>query len=223
MNVKIKKPFVNVAKLVVVVLCVAGMLFFMPSGCGKQKDDASGDTTIDAAYLNECNLSSAVGLALNCEILSFFEGLSGCSKCSDSYLVKGTVLDKNKYGLNIKFVDDLKGNFPKNAETFVVWGTDDAFENVAIELNRFDQLSKYKKGDVLIMHLIQIRDLSEATPFEKQGDYATLTCTSSVLKLSGGVVTGYLTPVPGFNYKEQTMSWRIFRNNLINIKEQITN
>jgi len=159
-------------------------------------------------------LSSSVGMSLNCIISSFCEGISSYFKCTDTYLVQGKVLDNNKYGLNIKLEVDLKGNFPKNKDdTFIIWGTDDAFEYVNIELNRFDQLAKYKKGDVLIMHLILVRNLSEYTLLEKPGDYTTLTCTSSVLKLSNGRVTGYIIPEAGYNWNiNQTMSWEAFKN-----------
>ena len=232
MNNKVKKTFAGVQKVVALALCVAGVLFPVASGCGKQERDTSGDMALlrdasaeasDDAYLDACNFSSSAGVALNCGILSFFEGLSDCSDCSDVYLVGGLVLDKIKYGLNIQLVSDLKGNFPKNADPFIIWGADDAFDYVSIELNRFDQLAGYKSGDVLIMQLIQVRDLSEHTLFEKQGDYSTLTCTCSVLKLSDGRVTGYLTPVDGFNYKEQSMSWEAFINELSKSINQITN
>ena len=131
-------------------------------------------------------------LAGDCIVSSFFEGISRDLN-DNNYIIKGIVLDKVEYGLNISLVEDLKGNFPKKVNTFIIWGADDAFDYVNIELNRMDNLTLYKKNDVLIMHLIPTRrDMSGWTPLEKPKDYTTIGCAYSVLKLSDGYVTGHI-------------------------------
>ena len=140
---------------------------------------------------------------------------------SDSkvYIIKGIILDKIEYGLNIKLVEDLKGNFPKNVNTFVLWGDGIPF----LCSNRVDDLKKYNNQDVLIVLLTPAHDLpADMIPdgntwFEEPEDYTTLTCTASVLKLSDGYVTGFIEPN---NNKESEdifltiMSWGDFQKKL---------
>jgi len=87
--------------------------------------------------------------------------------------------------------------------------------------DRMEILSFYDKQDTLIMHLTPARDLSEMTPpqytwFEKPEDYTTLTCTFSVLKVSGDYVEGcILSPNDGIhNYINSTMLLKDFNEKL---------
>ena len=109
---------------------------------------------------------------------SFFEGVSKYSDSRDTYVIKGIVVDTHeKYGLKIRLVEDLKGNFPKTVNTFIVWGSA-PIEHIYL---REDNLSLYDKQDVLIMHFTR-------------NDYATLNCTHCVIKLTDGYVTGHILP-----------------------------
>ena len=134
-------------------------------------------------------------LAGSCDVSSFFEGLSKYYlNDSNVYIVKGIVLDKIEYGLNVKFVEDLKGNFPENVNTFIAWGAGTPHNSF---LNRIDDFGIYDSQDVLIMLLTPSLFTAEMVPpnsdwFEKPEDYCTLSCTHSVLKLSDGNVTGYM-------------------------------
>ena len=184
------------------------------AGCEKQAID-------DDIFDKECRMStmpdfdpSSPPMALNCSVFSFIEGVSEHSKCG-CYLIKGIALDVYEYGRNIRLVEDLKGNFPKNIETFIVWGDGNSF----ICSNRSDNLMMYEKQDVLIMLLAPAHNLPEEmippghTWFEKPEDYVTITCTSSVLKLSEGNVTGHILPSDGSPHID-TMPWIEFQTRL---------
>ena len=118
-------------------------------------------------------------------------------KNDDFYFVKGAALDVVcGYGRRIELIEDFKGNFPKEVSIFTVWGDGVSF----IELNRVDYLSDYKNQDTLIMLLGPAADYKYEIPpggvwYEKKGDYTTLGCAHSVLKLSNGYVTGFILPI----------------------------
>jgi len=208
---KVKKsPFERKQKGIVAILWVISVLwlFTAHSGCKKHLDNEMD---------NDCECFPSMGdsrMMLNCNVSSFLEGVSTYSNCNDLYIIIGIALDANEYGRSFKLFEDLKGNFPTNMNTFSVWG-DGA---TTFELNRMDDLRMYGDQDVLIMLLTPARDLSYMTPegtwIEKPEDFTTITCTKSVLKFSDGYVTGYLTPVEGFNFVEQKMKWSDFQKEL---------
>ena len=202
----------NLQKTVVAILCIS---FFITMGCEENKNDINRD--FDA--LEECVMPSMSGMALDCYVSSFLEGASECSKCSNVYIIKGMALDSYEYGLNIKLVEDLGGNFPKNINTFIAWGDGNSF----LCSNRLDRLDMYSSQDVLIMLLTPARELpADMIPdgntwLEKPGDYTTLVCTASVLKLSGGYVTGFIEPNNNKKSDETfltIMSWKDFQKKL---------
>ena len=169
---------------------IAIMLITGVSGCSKKSESTTEQ------------LPPIVG-GLCSDAVSFMESISRYSSDNNIYVIKGTVLDKVEYGLKISLIEDFKGNFPKNKNTFTVWGDGTTF----IESNRLDYLTSYNKQDVLIMLLTPARDLSFITPpehkwLEKPEDYTTLTCTYSVVQLSDGYVTGYILP-----YEERDTWW----------------
>jgi len=153
-----------------------------------------------------CNKTTEPLINMNCAVNSFMEGVSNHSSDNNYYIIKGIVLGKSGYGLNIRLVEDLKGNFPKNRTTFIVWG-DDNFKYNKFETNRLDDLTLYNNQDVLIMLLTPTRDLSHMnmgyTWFERPNDYCTLSCTHSVVKLSDDYVTGFILP-----YEEKDALWK---------------
>lgn len=132
---------------------------------------------------------------------SFIEGVSRYVENDSVYVIKGIAMDTYEYGRKIKFVEDLKGNFPENVNEFMAWG--DGFG--VIESARIGHLANYyDKQDVLIMllttydyRLAQFWKISEfesvfGVPFyEKSGDYRTIGCTYCILKLVDGYVTGF--------------------------------
>ena len=110
---------------------------------------------------------------------------------NETYFIKGiagNIVDG--YGCKIKFIEDLKGNFSKKVNTtFTVWGNIDGC--------RADNFNDYNYQDTLIMLLNPARDRkfkitgNESKPYhEKVGDYVTMGCGISVLKLSENYVTG---------------------------------
>ena len=148
-----------------------------------------------ALFGNSCSDSNNETPSMDCREVSFKENYLENIKNDNVFFIKGEVLDEVKYGLKIRLIEDLKGNFPKNVTTFTTWGAD--FEGALI--NRWDALWRdYNKQDVLIMLLVQA-DLGErfqnlGLP-EKRGDYSTCDCAYSVLKLSDdGYVTGFISP-----------------------------
>ena len=174
----------------------------MVSGCGKQNIAQTEENTTK-------NNSSEYQPppAANCTVFTFMEGVSGISHPvltniipDTTYIIKGIVLGKiESYGLSIKFVEDLKGTFPENIDTFTVWGAGGISAS-----NRSDYINIYDEKDTLILHLVPVNEyllkryLQHPNPewvwVEKPNDYTTLDCIKSVLKLSEGYVEGCLFP-----------------------------
>ena len=153
--------------LTITVLSLVCMLFFMVVGCGKKDDIYRTE--------KECLWVS-----------SFFEGVSMHSNDNDTYIIKGIVLGKIEDGLNIRLVEDLKGNFPKKNNFFIALG----YLPIAPFYLRVDYLNSYDKQDVLIMHLTR-------TNIPLSDCYATFECNHSVVKLSDGYVTGHILQYEG--------------------------
>ena len=170
-----KKQKVEVSKL-----CMICALLLVFSGCENQNNNEF----VECEYKIPQYLIN--GTVANCHIHSFFTGISMFSKCSNAYIIKGNVLGKDEYGHNIRFIEDLKGNFPKNKDTFIALGSDgNSF--------LYDNFDIYNVSDVLIMHLIQAdmcnNDYSPGIPWP---DYCTFICTASVLTLSSDSVKGII-------------------------------
>jgi len=152
-----------------IILCA---LVFMILGCEK-KDD----TRVDG----HCFL-----------ITSFFENVSWHSSDNGTYLVKGIVSDKTENYLKIKFIEDLKGNFPEKVDDFNVYGRDvNKYINGASL--REDYVYLYEKQDVLIMHLANESMISNA--------YGTLRCSCCITKISDDYVTGFILPNDIWDFK----------------------
>ena len=197
----IKIPYFK-QRVAVVKLCTVCALFFVISNCSDQNEEC------------ECELPSlSIGMAVNCPVYSFMEGVSMYSECSNVYVIKGIALDEYEYGRNIQLVEDLKGNFPKDVDTFVAWGDG----RIGIAVDRSDYLNIYDNQDVLIMLLMSVRNLAESVPpeftwIEKPEDYCTFPCVKSVLRLSDGYVTGIIAPCDVL--EDQTMPWNDFQKEL---------
>ncbi|MDR2910519.1 MAG: hypothetical protein LBV47_04020 [Bacteroidales bacterium] len=165
------------------------MLIILIMGCEKQNKDSE-------------NIPPA---AADCEVYSFLDAIRIAKNNPEfyekSYLIKGVVLDKIEYGVSVKLLEDLKGNFDKTGNSvFTVWGDCSAF--VGIESNKLDNMSNYDKGDTLIMHIDHLyHDWSYLVSpghvwLEKPEDYYTMTCAPSVVKLSDGYATGHILLEP---------------------------
>jgi len=206
MNKVIKILCASIQNNAVKALCLSGTLFFMLSGCENKADKKN---TCD------CDLPPVmIGTSVNCIVKSFLEGVSDYSNCSNTYVIKGVALDMYEYGRNIRFVEDLKGNFPENVSTFIVWG-----DGEPLGVERTDYLSQLNEQDVYIMHLAPAGEYQFEIPpgvtwLEKQGDYCTFACTKCFLKLSDGYVTGYILPKEDGDGSITTMSWNDFQNKL---------
>jgi len=149
----------------------------------------------------------------DCFVISFSENYLRMFEEKNVYFIKGIAMDKIDYGRKIKFIEDLKGNFPKNVDTFIAWGG-----AACMAIIRQDQLRLYANLDTLLM-LLSPADRSLAANFaaccpnqnfpEKNGDYTTIDCSYSVLRLTNdGNVTGYISPFKeGIGMIEETMSW----------------
>jgi len=106
----------------------------------------------------------------------------------DFFLIKGVALDVNKHGREIKVIEDLKGNFTGKSSIFV-WGTTGSSSCGNNPDARMDYITQYQKNDTLIMFVEKVQSNKK---IERSGDYTTLNCFASVLKLSNGYVTGYI-------------------------------
>ena len=162
-------------------------------------------------------------------ILLFILALSSCDPCSCDpppkpksfeviykeahkldyfdYIIfaQGVVLESHQdYGKKIEVIVDLKGNFPEKTTTFI------AFESYENEYLRMSNLSIYNNQDTLLMFLRPVWDWEE-----KRGDYTTLYNAHSVLQLSNGSVSGYITSYK----KKSTMQWKDFQA-LLNLTKE---
>jgi len=188
--------------------------------CGKQKVEECP---------NGCLVASGGGV-FNCVLYSFFGRISSIMtefSHTEFYVIKGVALDAYEYGRNVQLVEDLKGNFPKNVSEFTVWGNE---SNGAFGF-RMDLLACshcYKREDVLIMLLLPVFDdpwhiENETEIFEKEGDFQTLPCTYSVLKLKNGNVTGPIVWDTDSSFDaivgttKTNMSWINFQKELNNL------
>ena len=136
----------------------------------------------------------------DCHLTSFIENYAENYQKEDVYFIKGIASNfEHEGGLNIKPIEDLKRNFPENVNTFIAWG---GYNPENCFLNRLDNLSIYKNQDTLIMLLTPSSAWQYFSVPEKRGDFATITCAFSVLRLSDGFVTGYILP-----YEEKDKWW----------------
>ena len=142
------------------------------------------------------------------EEISFKENYSKNFQKDKVFFIKGVALEVYEYGRTIKVVEDLKGNFYDEPFIFV-WGGGFPSEGsgfIGIETNRSDVITWHQENDTLIMLLGRPIVFEEG--IETSGDYATMECTFSVLKLSNGFVTGCISP-PFTTYQcmDVTMPW----------------
>ena len=132
--------------------------------------------------------------------LSFIEAVSRYLYNDSVYIVKGIALDSYEYGRRVRFVEDLKGNFPENIDEFIVWGGWGPGYPY-LQTARSDDLTEYHNQDVLIMlfttqdhNLAKVANMiytpSGITWFEMPEDYRTISRTFCILKLSDDKVTG---------------------------------
>ena len=192
MNMSTKNIFAHKQKGAVVTLCVLCSLFFVAFGCGKQNDNPCEE---EYSLQEEYSLLSAdESVALNCATRSFMEGVFEYKKKCNTYVIKGIVLNEYEYGAKIELIEDLKGNFPKNVNTFIVWG-----HHPHVAHFRTDVIPDYP-GEVLFMHLARSLPIEYKLPpgftwIEKPEDFCTLICTSSVIRLfgDGSDVFGHIT------------------------------
>ena len=158
--------------------------------------------------------------------MSFIENYLTFFQCDKIYFVKGIVQDSvigqdltHEYGLNIKLLEDLKGNFPQNTGTiFTIFGA------YAIG----DYLPVYKKQDTLLMLLLpSVYPIDSPSGglewYEKECEYVTLECAFFVLKLSNDNVMGFILPfeeIPFVKFGEfpDTISYKYFQKRLQEIK-----
>jgi len=132
--------------------------------------------------------------AADCHLASFLVNYSENYKKADVYFIRGIATKlKHEGGLNIKLIEDLKGNFPKNVTTITVWGGYNPGQG-KMTIERLDNFSIYKNQDMLLMLLTPSTIWKYNSEPEKKGDYATIGCAYSVLKLSNGYVTGVIIP-----------------------------
>jgi hypothetical protein len=103
------------------------------------------------------------------------------------FFIKGKIAKEQTsepYGVKIELVEDLKGNFPKDLSTVLLWGAGDASGCV-------DKLQGYHihKKDTILVLMKQIDRVDGGYPTGRTaGDFTTIDCATSVLALSDGLV-----------------------------------
>jgi hypothetical protein len=150
----------------------------------------------------------------DCRETSFKENYSNNFQKENVFFIKGVALDVFEYGRTIKVIEDLKGNFTGESSIFV-WGAGNPPSScmIVVTIERWDNIIRYQENDTLIM---LVSPVVFENCFETFGDYETITCAYSVLKLSNGFVTGYIHPW-GPLWGETTMSWEELQELLKNI------
>jgi len=186
------------------------IIFVIAFGCNKQ----NGNGCEDYFFCVDCdNLSMGnPSIEYNCFVASFLEAASCYSKCSNTFIIKGILLEyPYKNACNVRFVEDIKGNFPENVSTFTIWsmGTNYSLPNF---------FGTDPKQNVLVFLLCKSPEFPQwSNPdlqwFEKPEDFRTLLCTSSVLELSDDKVIGHILPNCG-NIRTENMSWKDFQKRL---------
>jgi hypothetical protein len=125
----------------------------------------------------------------DCLDCSFTENYLKNIKDANIFFVKGIASDTVKHGRYIDVIEDYKGNFDDKSSIFLWGGGNDN----CIESNRWDIITQYNVNDTLIIIIKKIEKLFDCD-IESLGDYSTITCSHSVLKLSNNYVTGYILP-----------------------------
>ena len=148
----------------------------------------------------------------DCIETSFKENYLKNFKKNEVFFIKGVALDIFEYGRTIKVIEDLKGNYTGKSSIFV-WGTGKPPSGIVCEtFERWDIITQYQENDTLIMLL---QPVVFENCLETLGEYTTITCAYSVLKLSSGFVTGYIYPW-GELWGETTISWEELQELLSN-------
>ena len=171
-------------------------------GCKEKVEDNSGDGIITGA---------------DCFLSSFKENYLENFLKDEILFIKGVALNVYEYGRNIEVIEDLKGNFVGESSIFV-WGggyPSNRGNYICISNEKLDDITKYQKNDTLIM-LVSKKTVIHDECIESIGDYTTIGCSYSILKLSNGFATGYILPreEDAFLWEEMTMSWKDLQKEL---------
>jgi hypothetical protein len=223
----------NILKLITLIALYAVLL--VVSGCEKQKTPFCGGAIC---------LKAPSGGIFNCDVISFFEGALprenfGVPRDSfghplQPHIIRGEVL-KETYlsSRRIKVIEDLTGNLPENVNTLMVWGAGAMSffgfmsHYITVPLSCSDC---YKTGETLIMILYGIASGTTISDHLQELDpeyawiltsvHSTLPgCTTSVLRLKNGYVTGGISfewCKDDLIYKNEVhrMSWNDFQKEL---------
>ena len=130
---------------------------------------------------------------VSCDGGSFTENYIKNIQKDEIFFIKGEALSIYKYGRNIKIIEDLKGNFADKPSVFV-WGIELGTGRLcSTEPHKVDYITQYNTNDTLIMILGKAHKRFD-DDIEKRGDYTTIACAYSVLKLSNDTVVGVIYP-----------------------------
>jgi hypothetical protein len=132
-------------------------------------------------------------IACDCSIQAFMTNYVNNYNNDDFFFIKGIKMKTEHHGMQIKLIEDIKGNFQENKNILMVWGDSGA-------TCRLDHSAIYNDNDTLYM-LLKKTDMAGnfLTPdnedFEKEEDYMTINCGYSIVKFSNGYITGKITSV----------------------------
>ena len=168
------------------------------------------------------------------DVFAFLDTYLWAFPCPKVYFIKG-VAQKfvYKYGLKIKLIEDIKGNFPQYTGTmFTAFGGNCGGDFFPSPRNRLDYFTwLYKEYDTLLMLLVPAIDwlaIAGVTneelitdgiqPFyEKEGDYTTISCAISTIKLENCNIIGDILKFSN-GERPDTISYKYFQKKLKEIK-----
>jgi hypothetical protein len=122
---------------------------------------------------------------------------------NDVFFVKGVKLKTEYYGIQLKVIEDMKGNIQE--ENITVWGDNG-------NSCRIDFITSYNDNDTLCM-LIRKISLPDWENIETVEDYAIIACAYSVMQFSNGYITGRINTA----YEDNSMLLSDFLSQYTNL------
>ena len=129
----------------------------------------------------------------DCPAISFKENYLSNFQKNEVFFIKGVALNVFEYGRTIEVIEDIKGNFTDKSFVFVWGGGVPSGGSYCPISERSDNITYYNENDTLIMLVGKTYQRCDGG-IENPEDYVTPSCALTVLKLSNGYVTGYISP-----------------------------
>jgi hypothetical protein len=119
---------------------------------------------------------------------------------ADYFFIKGNMLDAIPSGISVKPIEDLKGNFPSTSPVTIWFGGDAGLQS---------STQSYQQNDTLLI----ICQSAAVYGQEYSDDMVMLSCSPSVLQVSGEYVSGYIYAP----YAKDTVLWNELKSQLLSL------